>query len=221
VYLRKSKTLPDAWWGRFVESVETDTGMVRIQRNVRLGDARQFTKPLAKRALRAYVDRANVYQPVAMKSQTMGKSSTPFSLFATHWQDEVLIHKKASTAATMRGHINNLLIPAFGKLAVGDIDSERVQSFLNRLMGKASPKTVKNIWTTLRIMWNSAVAWNYVTGELRVELPKGRRLRMRCYAVQEVKRILRTRKARSTFSSGLQPKPGRVSESLSPCVQVT
>ena len=190
VYLRKSKTLPDAWWGRFVESVETDTGMVRIQRNVRLGDARQFTKPLAKRALRAYVDRANVYQPVTMKSQAMGKSSTPFSIFAARWQDEVLIHKKASTAATMRGHINNLLIPAFGKLAVGDIDSERVQSFLNRLMGKASPKTVKNIWTTLRIMWNSAVAWNYVTDELRVELPKSRRLRMRCYTVQEVKRIL-------------------------------
>jgi len=90
----------------------------------------------------------------------------------------------------MKGHINNLLIPAFGKLAVGDIDSERVQSFLNRLVGKASPKTVKNIWTTLRIMWNSAVAWKYVTGELRVELPKARRFRMRCYTVEEVKRIL-------------------------------
>jgi integrase len=73
---------------------------------------------------------------------------------------------------------------------VGDIDSERVQSFLNRLVGKASPKTVKNVWTTLGIMWNSAVAWKYVTGELRVELPRSRKLRMRCYTVQEVKRIL-------------------------------
>jgi len=52
VYLRRSKTLPDAWWGRFVESVEAETVTVRIHRNVRLGDARQFTKPLAKRALR-------------------------------------------------------------------------------------------------------------------------------------------------------------------------
>ena len=57
-------------------------------------------------------------------------------------------------------------------------------------MGKASPKTVKNVWTTLRIMWNSAVAWNYVTGELRVELPKGRKYRQRCYTIEEVKRIL-------------------------------
>jgi integrase len=39
-------------------------------------------------------------------------------------------------------------------------------------------------------MWKSAVAWKYATGELRVELPKARKLRMRCYAVQEVKRVL-------------------------------
>jgi integrase len=190
VYLRQSKTLPDAWWGRYVETVETEAGTRRIQRNVRLGDARQYTKPLAKRALRDYVDKANEYQPLAAKTQMMGKASTPFSVFAARWQTEVLVHKKASTAATIKGHINRLLIPVFGNMAIGDLDSERVQSFLNRLVGKASPKTVKNVWTTLRIMWNSAVAWKYVTGELRVELPKARKLRMRCYAVEEVKRIL-------------------------------
>jgi integrase len=190
VYLRKSKKLPDAWWGRYVETVETENSTVRIQRNVRLGTAPQFTKPLAKRALREFVDRANSYQPLTVKSQTMGKAATPFAVFAARWQEEVLIHKKVSTAATVKGHISNLLIPAFGKLAVGDIDSERVQSFLNRLVGRVSAKTVRNVWTTLRIMWNSAVAWKYVTGELRVELPKGRKLRMRCYTVGEVKRIL-------------------------------
>ena len=89
-----------------------------------------------------------------------------------------------STAATIKGHIYRLLIPVFGNLAIGDLDSERVQSFLNRLVSKASPKTVKNVWTTLRIMWKSAIAWKYVTGELRVELPKARKLRMRCYAVR-------------------------------------
>ena len=121
VYLRRCRTLPDAYWGRYFETVETEAGTVRIQRNVRLGEARQFTKPLAKRALRELVDRANNYEPVALRSRTMGKSATPFSVFASHWQDDVLIHKKASTAATVRGHINNSLIPAFGKLAMGDL----------------------------------------------------------------------------------------------------
>lgn len=190
VYLRRCRTLPDAYWGRYFETVETEAGTVRIQRNVRLGEARQFTKPLAKRALRELVDRANNYEPVALRSRTMGKSATPFSVFASHWQDDVLIHKKASTAATVRGHINNSLIPAFGKLAMGDLDSERVQKFLNGLTGHSSPKTIKNIWTTIRIMWNSALAWKYVVGELHVDLPKSRRLRMRCYTVEEVKRML-------------------------------
>ena len=191
VYLRKNKRLPDSWWGRYVETVETEAGQLRVQRNVRLGDARHFTKPLAKRALREYVDKANNYQPLAVESQTMGKAATPFAVFAERWRQEVLVHKKASTGATMKGHINNLLIPAFAKLAVGDVDSERVQAFLNRLVEKkVSAKTVKNVWTTLRVMWNSAVAWKYVTGELRVELPRGRKHRQRCYTVEEVKRIL-------------------------------
>ena len=72
---------------------------------------------------------------------------------------------------------------------MGDVDSERVQRILNRLVG-ISPKSIKNVWTTLRIMWNSAAAWKYVAGDLRVELPKGRKLRMRCYSVDEVKRLL-------------------------------
>ena len=120
----------------------------------------------------------------------MGKAATPFSVFVARWQEDVLIHKKASTASAVKSHINTSLLPEFGKLAMGDLDSERVQTFLNRVAGKMSPKSVKNVWTTLRIMWNSAVAWKYVTGELRVELPKARKLRMRCYNVDEVKRIL-------------------------------
>jgi integrase len=194
VYLRKSKKLPDAWWGRFVETVETESGPVRTQRNLRLGEAGagegKLTKPLAKRALRAHVDAANNYQPQTMKVQQMGKAATPFSVFVARWQEDVLIHKKASTASAVKSHINTSLVPAFGKLAMGDVDSERVQAFLNRMAGKMSPKSVKNVWTTLRIMWNSAVAWKYVTGELRVELPKARKLRMRCYSIEEVKRIL-------------------------------
>jgi len=194
VYLRSSKRLPDAWWGRFVETVETESGQVRVQRNIRLGEAGsgegKLTKPLAKRALREHVDKANNYQPAAMKAQIMGKAGTPFSVFVARWQEEVLIHKKASTTAAMNSHINKLLIPAFGKLAVGDLDSERVQSFVNGLVGTISAKSIKNVWTTIRIMWNSAVAWKYVAGELRVELPKARKLRMRCYTVEEVKLIL-------------------------------
>jgi len=45
-------------------------------------------------------------------------------------------HKKASTVAAVKSHLNTALSPEFGKLAMGDIDSERVQAFLNRLARK-------------------------------------------------------------------------------------
>jgi hypothetical protein len=35
VYLRENKRLPDSWWGRYVETVETEAGQLRVQRNVR------------------------------------------------------------------------------------------------------------------------------------------------------------------------------------------
>jgi integrase len=195
VYLRKSTKLPDAWWGRYVETVETANGPMRVHRNIRLGVAGsgegQLTKRLAQRELRLKVDGANNYQPQAVKEITMGKSATPFKIFAERWQEEILIHKKASTQAAMKSHISTLLIPEFGKLAIGDVDSERVQSFLNRQVGKMAAKSIKNVWTTLKVMWNSAIPWKYVSGELRVELPKERKkLRMRCYTADEVKRIL-------------------------------
>src|SRR5258708_13798494 len=92
VYLRKSKNLPDACGGRSVETVETERGPVRVQRNVRLGEARLYTKPLAKRALREHVDRANDYQPTAVKSQTMGKSATPLAVFSVRWERTGLVN---------------------------------------------------------------------------------------------------------------------------------
>jgi integrase len=192
VYIRKSKTLPDAWWGRFVETVENESGTTRVHRNVRLGESRYFTRPLAKRALRDYVDEANNFQPQAVKIKTMGKAATPFSLFVERWQEEMLGTLKASTAATVKGHIKNFLLPAFGKLAIGDIDSERVQKFLNRFdRNKVSVKTIKNIWATLLILWKRAVAWNYVSGELLVVLPKrGKKRKMSIFTTEQVKCIL-------------------------------
>ena len=59
VYLRRSKTLPDAWWGRYVETVQPENGdAMRVHRNVFLGEAGskggQLTKPLHYRDVKAW-----------------------------------------------------------------------------------------------------------------------------------------------------------------------
>ena len=63
MYLRKSKNLPDAWWGRYVETMETTNGPVRKHRNVRLGESPLYNKHLARRTLREYVDEATTSSP--------------------------------------------------------------------------------------------------------------------------------------------------------------
>jgi hypothetical protein len=54
---------------------------------------------------------------MAAKSQTMGKAATPFAVLAARWQEEILVHKKASTAATVKGHINPFAHPGVWKAA--------------------------------------------------------------------------------------------------------
>src|SRR5580704_8691874 len=91
IYLRKSNRLLGAWWGRYVQDViQGDGTAIRFQRNVFLGYVKDFTKPMAKRALRDFVDKANNYRPEVSKSQAIGKAATPFSVFADRWQSEVL-----------------------------------------------------------------------------------------------------------------------------------
>lgn len=133
VYSRRNKQ-GKSWSGRYFEPVATETSIKWIQRNRFLGcagsDPGQLTKAMAQRLLQPHVDRANNYQPETAKSHATGKGTTLFSVFADRWRDEILIHKKASTRASMTSNLEVHILPRFGNTPVGDIDSERVQSFL-------------------------------------------------------------------------------------------
>jgi integrase len=52
-------------------------------------------------------------------------------------------------------------VPALGEVAMKDLTTELVQSFVTDC--DLNPKTIKNLISTLRIMWNSAKAWDYVS----------------------------------------------------------
>jgi len=57
---------------------------------------------------------------------------------------------------------------------------------------KAAPKTVRNIYVTLQIMWKSARAWGYVVHDAVAEvvLPKPRRTERFFFTLEEVQKIL-------------------------------
>lgn len=44
-----------------------------------------------------------------------------------------------------------------------DITAERIQSIVTKWKARKNPKTVKNRVATLRVVWNSAGAWKYVS----------------------------------------------------------
>ncbi len=113
-----------------------------------------------------------------------------FAEFAERWESIVLVQHKPSTRATMQSQIRKYLVPAFGNFELRDVQAESVQSFIAGL--DLSPKTVRNIFITLQLMWKSARAWRYVSHNALdgVVLPKPRRSRRRFYSVEEVRRIL-------------------------------
>jgi integrase len=110
-----------------------------------------------------------------------------FEEFSGKWVDKVMIHHKPSSQSSERSHIKAHLNPTFGSYALKDISLEMIQEFVNNFEGSA--KTIKNIITTLMIMWDTAKAWGYVThnpfprgtnGRLLLTLP--RRTKPKTYA---------------------------------------
>lgn len=68
--------------------------------------------------------------------------------------------------------------------------SDTVQLFISNI--KANPKTVRNIYVTLQMMWKAARAWQYVAHDALdgVVLPKRRKPRTFSFTQEEVTRIL-------------------------------
>jgi len=113
-----------------------------------------------------------------------------FELFAERWQNIVLVQHKPSTQSTIRSHIKKYLTPHFGQLQLRDIQPEGIQRFIAGI--DASPKTVRNIFVTLQLMWKSARAWRYVSHNALdgVVLPKPRNARRFFFTREEIVKIL-------------------------------
>jgi integrase len=171
------------WIGRWREDEVRDGQVVRRRKYEVLGTTEQFaTRSLAKRALQERISFVN-----SLKYRA--KTALSFREFAQRWQDTVMVQHKPSTRSTVRSHIRKYLVPAFGKLEMSELGTEGVQSLIAGL--SLAPKTVRNIFITLQLMWKSAKSWGYVShGMDGIVLPKARRSRRRFYTIDELRRIL-------------------------------
>jgi len=150
-------TKEKVWVARWREDVIRPDGTLHRKRiSEIIGSQLEYkTRRLAERALAERLSDVNsiTYRP---------RPTATFREFAKKWQKDVLTQMKPSTETADRSRITKHLIPEWGDLCLKDINSQRVQAMLARKRFDLSPKSIRNLIATVRMMWTQAQAWGYI-----------------------------------------------------------
>lgn len=181
--LRKGKKR-STWYGSWRIDVLQGSQVVRKQICEVLGTDEDFpTRKLARRELDRRL--AEINDP-----NYKARPITPFKEFAEKWIKDVLPQFKNSYQASEKSRITRHLIPALGAVKMRDITGDLLQSWVSSL--KLSPKSVKNVVTTLQTMWEQATAWNHVGHDpfagLKLKTPD--KPEEPCFGINEARQII-------------------------------
>ncbi len=101
------------------------------------------------------------------------KGETEISEYAAIWLESMKLSVKPRTYTYYSQLVNNYIVPQFGNVALNKIDADKVQEWLNALVGKKtehtdslSAKTVNKIRTVFISIMKSAYAKSYVNGNI-------------------------------------------------------
>jgi integrase len=173
------------WVGRWREDIRLPDGTPkRIVKTTVLGYVKDF--PTKKSALRL-LDRkmATVNLPNASV-----RYRVTFGQFATSWKERSMSSFKPSSVQSVSGHINNWLIPHFGEMILSEITPQDVQLFLLKIT--LTPKTVRNIVSTIRMVWKTARQWKLTDTNVLdgVRCPRLNPPHQPRFTVEQVKQII-------------------------------
>lgn len=180
--------------GRFVgrwreDVVQSDGTVTRINRKKVLGTKADYaTKREAQRAMDVLLAPVNslTYRPV---------HRITFEEFAGRWIEKVLpTYKIGGSQSTTRKQVRNRLVPALGNCNLQDITAEVLQSYVAAFQKRGnSAKYIKNLFSTFCAMWETAIAWNYVTHKPAqgVILPQSTKPKSEQYTVEETMAMFR------------------------------
>jgi integrase len=190
VYLNKPKT---QWIGAYSEYALDSHGVERRNRvrivlsPVKKEDGSTVRKNEAKNLLQPYINRVNEQSAFP----TRERKSATFEAFATIWENDYLILSKPATQSSVRTHLR-LLKGEFGPKEMRTIDAGDVQRLIAKLIREGKePKTVRNVWGTISLIWQAALAQKYVDSTLpKPKLPKLMKKKPRFFTLDEVSRII-------------------------------
>jgi integrase len=133
------------------------------------------------------VSRAEAVEILRRKVAESGSSEGPtrsrvtFRTLTQQWEVDVLPTKyKHSTQKNHRHIMEKHLIPRFGDLALSDITTQTIQSYVTHLTKAGyAPKTIDHIHDVLSAILRSAVKWGHLRGNPArgVEMPRLKTIR--------------------------------------------
>ena len=127
----------------------------RVRKKETIGTLKQFpTKRLAQRELDRRLKEVNAedYRP---------RPQATFAEFVERWKESVMKQHKPSSQSSEKSDLKRILVPHFGPTSLKDITAETVQVFVSSFEG--SPKTVRYLICTMRLVWKTAKDWGYIS----------------------------------------------------------
>jgi integrase len=189
VFLNKTKT---QWLGMFAEYVLDSDGVERRIRKqvvlcpVRIGE-KVTRRREAQQLFQPYLDRVNS----SLSGPVRERKNATFEAFAAIWERDYLSLSKPATQLGTRSHLKRLKA-AFGQKDMRQIDAGHVQRLISAMDSEGlDPKTIRNMWGVVNLIWNAALAQKYVDATLpKPKLPRKPKTKPRFFTLEEVSKII-------------------------------
>ena len=113
--------------------------------------------------------------------------------FLERWLKDVVKHRnKHKTYTTYEQTIRSHIKPILGKIALGALRPDHIQTLVNDLAKNKAPRTVRNVRAVLRQALNQAMRWRYVTfnAAALVETPRIEKFEIQPFSREEARRFM-------------------------------
>jgi integrase len=190
VYQNRAKTV---WLGMYSEYVLDSNGVERRRRKsvvlglVRKSNGEGMRRREAQRLLQPYIDRVNS----SISGPSREHKSVTFDAFVVIWERDYLSLSKPSTQSTMHGQ-DKRLKAFFGSKELRQIGAADVQQLVAKMDADGyEPKTTRNLWATLRLILEAALAQGYIDRMLpKPKLPRASKKKPRYFRMADVAKII-------------------------------
>jgi integrase len=136
-----------------------------------------------------------------------------FSDLASRFRATILVLKQPASQATIGQHLR-VLEAEFGSLDLGELDYVRLQKFFSGFSKTRSPKTVHNLWSSLRLVLNQAKREGLLQAVPDIQLPKCRRQTQPWFTEDQMRELVKRGKEDQRLFGLLAETGLRIGEAL-------